>query len=119
MRICVNGRAYRENETLDIVFGDETRSVSAFDLVLARRAIQDAIVARIQPDTDEDALNRVVYTPLFEERVAIKFDPDGLAFFIYPLQKDSSGAYADTRYSVPLEYVDDDEDDCYDNEPQI
>lgn len=121
MKIVVDNEIFQENERIDIQFSNGiTRSVDAFDLVLARRALQDAIVARMTPDAEDndedDAMATSVYTPLFEERLAIKFDPDGLSFFIYPMQKDHAGAYADVRYPVSLEYIDDEEDDVYEHE---
>lgn len=118
--VAIRDEIYHESEEIDITFpNNDVRTVHVFDLLMARRAIQDAIIARMTPDADEDALASMVYTPMFEERLVIKFDPDGLAFFLYPMKKDGLSAYADTRYPVPFEYIDDDEDGYYGEETEI
>lgn len=105
MLIIINDTPHKESDTITLQFSDTVqRKVKGFDLVLARRAIQDMIVQRIQPDVKADVLDSVLYTPMFEEQIVVKFDPEGLMFFVLPLKKDHHGSYADTRYIIPIQY---------------
>lgn len=112
MFISTPDMIYSEHDDIEFDFnGRHRRIVKGYYLVMARRAIQDAIISRITPDANEDVLTSMVYAPMFDERLVLKFDPDGLAFFVHPLKKDSTGAYADTNHMIPIEFMEEIEDD--------
>lgn len=108
MQIVVNDTAYTETDDIQIQFQTESRAINAFDLVLARRAIHDAIL-QLEASDDDHSDTKIIIIPLVEERLSMRYDIEGGTFLLHPLNKTAEGFVTDIHQSVSLQFDQDEE----------